>query len=434
MSKGIKRAACGVALLTVSGYAADAFACGANETEAYKSAYTVWCIDSGSAGGAQFPPFFKYGDAVVQELEKLFAVTPTSMLPLTIEASAHFQGGAQTPSNCCGFGEGVSLDAYSGNSYGVDGFWGYLLTLHELVNQWTGLVSSGWPTDFWADHVSAFPNSMDWHIMQTLGNQLGQQNLVAASAAQKARFYPMGDSADPRVPMFDDIFALPSVGFDGLARVFALVQADHLSWDNLGVANPDPKRTEYVVAYLSLGAGKPVTSILQAAHVGDGTPDGKGDPGYTLSESNVDAIANGHCAIAAAKAQGGSVSGDLGKLRSGDFSGITAAGKCGAGCPAECGCKSSTDRCVAPWLGDPKAGGADGGGGMTGDDGGGLVGGDGGAVGGGPDGGSGGSGNGGTGGTGSSSGCALGGSQSGGVWLAAIALAGLALARGRRRR
>jgi hypothetical protein len=346
----------------------DASACGPGETQQYQSQYAIWCVDDTvwSSGQTTFQSvFFPYGDAVVQELESLFAVTPQG-LPLIIEAVAP-DGGAQTPPMCCGngcnqnpcIGEAVTGDAYTGNAYNVPGFWGYLLTLHELVNQWTGYVSGGWPTDFWADHVSAFPNSMDWHIMATLGTQLGDANLTAASAAQKQRFYPGGDSADPRVVMFDQIFDLPGMGYTGLSRVFRLVQHDAMSWDGLGVGNPAELRTEYVTAYLSLGAGQSVLPILQAASVGDGMPDGvSGDPTYTATEANVDAIATDHCSIAAAAAQGASESADRTSFTAGAFAAVQAKGKCGTGCPAECGCKGSTDECVAPWLAD---GAADGG-------------------------------------------------------------------------
>ena len=133
----------------------------------------------------------------------------------TFEASKA-TGGAHTGSECCGLGVTVTGDAFYGDGYGVQGFWGYLLSLHEMINDFTGQVSGGWPTDFWADHVSAFPNSMDWHIMETLGNEARQRQPAAASAAQKKRFYPGGDSDDPRVGMFDQIFDLPEYGYAGL--------------------------------------------------------------------------------------------------------------------------------------------------------------------------------------------------------------------------
>ena len=314
--------------------------CDATNPAQYGSAKTVWCVDPQVWAGHsnEVKAFFSYGDAVITELETIFNVTPTN-LPFYVVARAP-DGGAQTPTR---YGPGVEV---TGDAFYGDGFWGYLLVLHELVNQWTGLVSSGWPTDFWADHVSAFPNSMDWQIMSDLGTKLGSANLLSASARQKKRFYPGGDSVDPRVPMFDQIFALPNMGFAGWSRIFAVIQGDAMRWDNLGVANPDQKRSEYVAAYASLGARQSVLPILKQAHVCDGTADGAGDAGYVCSEANIDAIATAHCSIAAA----GSPAADLQKLRSGNYAGVTSKGACGTRCPSECGCQTSTNRCVAPWL------------------------------------------------------------------------------------
>lgn len=363
-----------VALVGVLAPARAARACSATEQQVYHSATTAWCVESSvlSQYGAFPTAFFPYGDHVIGELVTLFHVPAQGVY--TFEASVP-NGGAHTGSECCGLGVTVTGDAFYGSAYGVTGFWGYLLSLHESINDWTGQVSSGWPTDFWADHISAFPNSMDWHVMGTLGALDNDANLVMASAAQKARFYPGGDSADPRVPMFDAIFALPHVDYAGLSRVFALVEGDAMSWDGLGVPNPDEKRSEYVVAYLSLGAGKSVLPIVQQAGVCDGKPDGvAGDATYTCQEANVDAIATAHCAIAAAAAQGHDETADEQAFRGGDYAAVTAAGACGAGCPGECACKSSSGRCVAPWLGDEAPdGGALGGGGSGSGDGGGAL-------------------------------------------------------------
>lgn len=354
MSKRAKRAAAITAFLSVCAPAASAYACSATQTEVYHSAKTTWCVEKAiiTEFGAFPTPFFAFGDSVVDQLVTLFEVPAAGVY--TFEASLQ-TGGAHTGSECCGLGVTVTGDAFYNDAYGAVGFWGYLLSLHEMINDFTGQVSGGWPTDFWADHISAFPNSMDWHIMETLGNKNNDPNLKLAAAAQKKRFYPGGDSADPRVPMFDQIFDLPNYGYPGLSRVFGYVEGDKLSWDGLGVPNPDQKRTEYVMAYLSLGAGKPVTPIMQAAHVGDNTPNGAGDPPYTVSQANIDAIATAHCAILAATNQGSDEAASKKALRDGDYAGVTAAGKCGAGCPSECGCKSSTNLCVAPWLGDVPA-------------------------------------------------------------------------------
>ncbi|APR79740.1 Hypothetical protein A7982_05087 [Minicystis rosea] len=355
------RLAVGLAAFLAAGVPlAEAHACSSTQTMVYQSAKTAWCVETSVIDKyGPFPEaFFSFGDDVIDELVTLFDVPAEGVY--TFEASVE-TGGAHTGSECCGLGVTVTGDAFYNNGYGVQGFWGYLLALHETINDWTGQVTPGWPTDFWADHVSAFPNSMDWRIMETLGTSLGDANLLAASAAQKKRFYPGGDSVDPRVPMFDQIFELPTMGYAGWARVFDLVQHDKMAWDVVADQghNPDARRTEYVTAYVSLGAGQSVLPIFQAAGVANGMPDGvSNDPPYTGSQANVDAIANAHCAINAAAAQGSDVTADWAALRAGNYPAVTAQGQCGEGCPAECGCKASVNRCVAPWLADdaPDAG------------------------------------------------------------------------------
>jgi hypothetical protein len=419
MMNRAKSLACAAVLLGIAAPAADAHACSGTQSEVYRSSKTVWCVEkSVEAKYGAFPKaFFPFGDDVVDQLVALFKVPAEGVY--TFEASTP-NGGAHTGSECCDLGVTVTGDAFYNDGYGAIGFWGYLLSLHEMINDFTGQVSNGWPTDFWADHVSAFPNAMDWRIMETLGTKNNDKNLLKASVSQKKRFYPGGDSEDPRVGMFDQIFDLPNYGYDGLSRVFGMVRGDKVSWDGLGVENPDKKRTEYVIAYLSLGAGKPVTPILRAAHVGDGTESGAGDAGYKVSDANIDAVAAAHCAIAAAGAQGTDVTASLKALRSGNFAGVTVKGACGTGCPAECGCKTADNACTAPWMGDAPSGAPDAptGGGASPKDGGS-------------------SGNGAEGSGTSSSGCAVGPAGGASRWLslgAASALFALAIARARGRR
>jgi uncharacterized membrane protein YgcG len=432
MRRRLPLAAAVVAVLAVAATPSRARACGANETQVYASKTSVWCVDNGIVQkyGAFPSAYFAYGDGVISELVALFNVPAQGVY--TFEAGPN-TGGAHTGSECCGLGVTVTGDAFYGNAYNVTGFWGYLLSLHETINDWTGQVSGGWPTDFWADHVSAFPNSMDWQIMAELGAKNKDANLQAAAVAQKARFYPNGDSVDARVPMFDGIFALPNMGFTGYSHVFGYVEKDMLSWDAVAVNgnNPDQRRTEYVIAYLSLGPGKSLLPTMQAANVANGQPDGAGDAGYTAQQANVDAIATAHCSIAAAAAGGSDETADLAALRAGNYAGVKAHGPCGSGCPAECGCKSSANLCVAPWLGDAPAidaGVPDAAAG----------GGNGGGVGGGGAGSGGGGGNGATGGT-HAAGCgcqlgAAGGDGGAAIWIVSAIFAALGLARLRRRR
>jgi hypothetical protein len=262
-----------------------------------------------------------YGDKVISTLEEVFNIPAKEIFEFQLDAQT---GGAHTGTSCDHLGDGVAYDAFVGSAYGAKGFWGYLLSLHEALNDWTGMASPGWPTDWWADHQSAFPNLMDFHVMQTIGMANDDQNLIKAAAAQKKRFYPGGDSADPKVVALDNVFAaMPNGdGFAGFSEMFAMHSADGVKWDGLGVRNPDVKRSEYVVAYMSLAARKPVLESVQGpganggGGICNGTPDGTaGDAPYTCSAANIAAIASAHCAVVA----NGRPSTDRAALRSGAY-------------------------------------------------------------------------------------------------------------------
>ena len=121
-------------------------------------------------------------------------------------------------------------------------------------------------------------------------------------------------------------------GYAGFSHMFAMVTADGMKWDSLGVPNPDVKRSEYVVAYMSLAAGQSVLKTLQGPGANGGgnicnnTPDGTaGDKPYTCSQANVDAIATAHCAAIA----NGKKTADMTALRGGNYANVPS-GPCGA--------------------------------------------------------------------------------------------------------
>jgi hypothetical protein len=326
-----------------------------------------WCIqDSVPTGQHALPKdFCSYGDKVVTTLEKTFNIPAPSTFEFELDTQT---GGAHTGTACNSFGDGVAYDAFDGNAYGATGFWGYLLAMHEAINDWTGLSSSGWPTDWWADHQSAFPNLMDFHIMNAVGVENNDMNLITAAAAQRKRFYPGGDSADAKVVALDNVYgAMPNGdGFAGFSHMFSLQSGDGVKWDSLGVKNPDVKRSEYVAAYMSLATGKSVLGLLQGpganggGNICNGTPDGTpSDVPYTCSQAHIDAIATAHCSIAA----NNKLAADLAALKSGKDDAIPS-GPCGTSCPSECACDAAM-HCVAPWLGKPVGGGGAGGAGMS---------------------------------------------------------------------
>jgi len=312
-----------------------------------------WCVASGAPADALPSSFCDYGEKVVSTLEVLFNLPEKGQFEFDVEFPT--SGGAHTGTACGTYGSTVTGDAFTNLGYDVAGFWGYTLSLHEAINVWTGSVSSGWPNDYWADHVSGFPLSTDWHVMATIGAASSDANLEAASAALHSRY----EDGDGRIGMFDAIFA--RMGYAGYGRAFAYVRRDGIDWDRLGVANPDRKRSEYVVAYISLGAGQSVLPIMQEANVCNDMPDTNtgpacsqpGCPGvaqlaaYPCDEANIDAIANAHCAIAA----NGMPPYDVAALEGGNYAAVSP-GPCGSTCPGECGCDTATMRCVAPWLAD----------------------------------------------------------------------------------
>jgi hypothetical protein len=331
---------------------------------------TRWCIANDAPNGfgtATLPEAFcSYGEQVVSTLEMVFNIEAPKTFEfdlMTCESSGgnnckpgQSTGYAQTPTSCGTFGNAVTYDAFTGNAYDTQYFWGYLLSLHEAINQWTGLASGGWPTDWWADHQSAFPNLMDFHIMNLVGTNTQDQNLLTGAAAQKTRFYPGGDSADPKVVALDNVYRMmPDMnGLAGFSKVFSLATDDKISWGNVG-PNPSQKLSEYVIAYMALVVGKAGGQVLKTVqgpsangggNICDGTSDGQGDPTYMCSEADVDAIATAHCALAA----NGRPTSDSTAYGMGNFDSVTM-GPCGANCPAECGCDTSTMNCVAPWLG-----------------------------------------------------------------------------------
>jgi hypothetical protein len=377
-----------------------------------------WCIQNTVPTGQKAlpPEFCAYGDKVITTLESVFNIPAQGIFEFELDTQT---GGAHTGTACNHVGNGTAYDAFAGSAYKATGFWGYLLSLHEAINDWTGMASTGWPTDWWADHQSAFPNLMDFHIMTKIGMDNNDPNLLMAATAQKGRFYPKGDSADAKVVALDNVFAaMPKGdGFAGFSHMFAMQSGDGVQWDGLGVNNPDVKRSEYVAAYMSLAAGQNVLKLLQGpgANGGGGicnnTADGSGDKPYTCDEGRVDAIATAHCAVAA----NGKRMADLTNLRKGNAASVPS-GPCGSACPSECGCDGS-QHCVARWLAAPGSAdagttGSGGGAGTGGATGGGNTGGSGGGTGGSGDtGGSGGDTGGSSGGTGGSKG--TGGSSSG---------------------
>jgi F5/8 type C domain len=326
---------------------------GVNYVEAYRSTLTRWCVDQTEWTNhqASYQKYFKFGDDVVTNLTSLFSFTPNGA-PFVIQAT-HPTGGACACQDFGGPGVSVTGDAFYGGyndpitGTSIPGFWGYLLTLHEFINVWTGEMTPSWPTDWWADHRSPFPNAMDYRVMQTIGNSQNNQTLKDAANAQWHRF---GDTRsgeyDSEVVMFDSFFTQYG-GYNAYVNAFKMIRADGIRWSSVS-GNPSEKLSEYVIAYLQMGfqTTGDLTSTFTSAGVG--TKDTT-IPSYSLSAQVVGDIATARCSIQAGAAQGLSTSTALSNLRSGNYAAANMNTTC-TGCPTGfCGCDSVNNRCVAPW-------------------------------------------------------------------------------------
>ncbi|MGA2890811.1 MAG: hypothetical protein ABSE51_22545 [Terracidiphilus sp.] len=328
--------------------------------EVYSSQYAKWCVDTTywAANQQYISQFFSYYDGAVAQLISLFNLQPS--LPIVVEVTTPTGGACD-----CGpkFGEQQSVvitgDAYSDtfnnpqNNQAVPGFWGYLLTLHETINAFTGTVSGGWPTDWWADHRSPFPNAMDEHVMKYIGTQQNNQTLLNAAQAQHERFAdPSISGYDSEVAMFDNFFNQYG-GFTAYSKFFQLVEEDKLSWPSVsqdssdtGDNNYSTLLSEYVAAYLSMAFGttSDLTSTFTGAGVGtlDTT-----EPSYTMSSAAVLGVANAHCSIRSASGAGISVTSQLSQLQGGNYQNAVASGGEQSTCPSECSWNGS--QCAAKW-------------------------------------------------------------------------------------
>ncbi|KPC54155.1 hypothetical protein [Amantichitinum ursilacus] len=334
---------------------------GKTYTEVYKTATSRWCVAPSvwASNSADIKKFFPYGEQVVSSLQSIFSVSANQTFVYQVDTP---NGGAHTGSD---FGLGVSVtgDAFYGGypdsqtGTSIVGFWGYLLTLHEAINVWTGLVSAGWPTDWWADHRSPFPNTMDFHILQTIGDAQNNDTLRMAARTQKQRFIdPAASGYDTEVVMFES-FATRFGGYTPFQRMFQLMQADGLRWDQ-AAANPSQLLSEYVIAYVQLGTrttSDMTASDFIAAGVGSKDP---ATTAYTPQASHVKAIGDAHCSIAGARSDPAITSAQLlaalGHLRSGDYANASIHSRAcsttpAANAPAECSCSSGTGQWVAKW-------------------------------------------------------------------------------------
>jgi len=153
----------------------------------------------------------------------------------------HAITGKESPGVAC------SYDAFSNVAHGIKGYWAPVLVTHEMVNLFTGsIVSGGWPRDWWADDRSPFPYVTSVEI------EFGLVPLDAAYHLQEG-------AKDPQIQMF--LKMKDEYGWRMFRRAFQMAIDDGIQWDRFG-GNPSALRTNYVAAYLEMGAGDDLNSLM----------------------------------------------------------------------------------------------------------------------------------------------------------------------------
>ena len=331
----------------------------------YKSRESIVCVDQKfwnvEENAKAISRFFPYFDAVIVQDKALFPVkTPNAQFAFVVTVPTGL-GHAGCDLRKVGAG-GTFCNTISGDFFTaafrdpvsrklIRGFWGYLFPVHESINLFTGLMSPGWPTDWWADHRSPFPSAMDVVLLRAIAANADsldpdiKRDVAASALLQFRRFADPGDPMghyDKEVAMFLDLFDRFG-GFKAYARAFEYAFGeDRLQWplvSHVSSFNGDDDHSEnlseYVIAYLQLGFGtdQDLTPMFHAAGVG--TMDKKIAP-YQIDSSRIRMIAEAHCSIRSAMNAGLRANKELGALQGGDFRRAIAEGGSSGSCPAEC--------------------------------------------------------------------------------------------------
>jgi hypothetical protein len=250
----------GFFLSGINAYAAD------DIVKVHEGTHFIWYARDGLAREqkAAWEPFFGYADKAIEAIENSWNLTlPEGKFALWVHEmkgqgkdgfAAGDIGEVHDASGSLAPGIGIIFDAFTNKVYDIDGYWGYVLITHETVNLLTGqMVSGGWPLDWWADHKSPFPAMTAVDVERKL--------VPAVYVHHDAQF-----ENDTLYQMFKDL--KDYYGWRMFHRTFDVLKADRIDLSALG-PNPGSTLTNYVCAYLEIGAEEPLTDYFKRGGVPD---------------------------------------------------------------------------------------------------------------------------------------------------------------------
>jgi hypothetical protein len=241
--------------LMIAGFQALAAAQTPQIVQIHEGKHWIWYARSDQFEGhrADIEKMYDYADRAFEALEFAWGMQPKEAhytLLVYPKTGGGFASNVDEVSSIPGHpkrGIGISYDAFYNVAHSIKAYWAYVLITHEMTNMFTGeLVSGGWPRDWWADDKSPFPYMTAVQIELKLVPEIGINHLADSH----------GDLLIATFMLLKDRY-----GWEMFRRAFQQAIDDKISWDRFG-GNPSELRTNYVAAYLEMGARDDLSPIL----------------------------------------------------------------------------------------------------------------------------------------------------------------------------
>ena len=247
----------------------------------YNGKHLTWYLESDALSVKesfikdQIGIHFNLADEIYEKLNQVFGLDVNERMFIEITSKEENRGVFWTPTD---FGGGMGLH--------YDSFWDtkiHRLITHELVNAFVGkAVPGGWPTDWWVNHRSPFPNAVKPYVYKEMGRIEDFQRLQKMADDAGWKDYS-------QYLFFKEL--LDEQGLDLYKRMFAAMREDGIdNLDNIG-PNPSVILSHYVAAYLSIAAGRNLADEMNAKNLGQYVPPNT-IPKYRFDPSVIDAVIN----------------------------------------------------------------------------------------------------------------------------------------------
>jgi hypothetical protein len=219
------------------------------EYQIYSSQYAVWKIYD-TAFYKQYKPQM---DTVIGILDRgipgiIKRLGQSPKLPIIV----HIEQGSGGLGGWSAGGEVGYTNTCFQSAQGMN--WIKGVVIGECVNAATGSVTGDWPSDWWVDGVWYFPGFVVVDVLKE-----------AADTASAKKWET--DEKYPTYPVYN-LFSslLKEFGWTYYQTFFSRIKADTMDWSKTG-ANPSKIKTDYVIAYMSLAAGRNLGTQFKNANV-----------------------------------------------------------------------------------------------------------------------------------------------------------------------